>query len=206
MALWAIVPVKPLRRGKSRLSEVMSVDEREDLNEYLLAHTIQEISAVPDIENVMVVSRDPAALALAREMGARTVQENGSPGLNIALTRATAIARTYEIRGVIILPADIPRLSREDIETLLEHLTDPPVVVVAPDSERKGTNALAVCPAGLIAYDFGEGSFDKHCRRAREAGARLEICELPSLALDLDEPEDLDLVDGSFIRKDKTGS
>jgi 2-phospho-L-lactate guanylyltransferase len=83
MALWAIVPVKPLRRGKSRLSEVMSVDEREDLNEFLLAHTIQEISAVPDIENVLVVSRDPAALALARDMGARTVQENGSPGLNI---------------------------------------------------------------------------------------------------------------------------
>mgnify|MGYP006278453085 CR=1 FL=1 len=194
MALWAIVPVKPLRRGKSRLSEVMTVDERAELNEYLLTHTIQEISAVSEIENVLVVSRDPAALALARDLGARTVQENGSPGLNIALTRATAIARTYEIRGVLILPADIPKLSRADIEKLISRLTDPPVVVVSPDRRREGTNALAICPAGLIEYDFGEGSFEKHRRRAREAGARVEVCELPSLALDLDEPEDLALV------------
>jgi len=194
MALWAIVPVKPLRRGKSRLSEVMTVDERAELNEYLLTHTIQEISAVSEIENVLVVSRDPAALALARDLGARTVQENGSPGLNVALTRATAIARTYEIRGILILPADIPKLSRADIEKLISRLTDPPVVVVSPDRRREGTNAMAICTAGLIEYDFGEGSFEKHCRRAREAGARVEICELPSLALDLDEPEDLALV------------
>lgn len=204
MALWAIVPVKPLRRGKSRLSEVMTVDERAELNEYLLTHTIREISAVPDIQNVLVVSRDPAALALARDLNARTVQENGSPGLNIALTRATAIAKTYEIRGVVVLPADIPRLSREDIQQLVDRLTDPPVVVVAPDRSRQGTNALAVCPAGLIEYDFGEGSFDKHCRRAREAGARLEICELPSLALDLDEPEDLALVNEELQIKENT--
>jgi len=204
MALWAIVPVKPLRRGKSRLSEVMTVDERAELNEYLLTHTIREISAVPDIQNVLVVSRDPAALALARDLNARTVQENGSPGLNIALTRATAIAKTYEIRGVVVLPADIPRLSREDIQQLVDRLTDPPVVVVAPDRSREGTNALAVCPAGLIEYDFGEGSFEKHCRRAREAGARLEICELPSLALDLDEPEDLALVDEELKIKENT--
>jgi 2-phospho-L-lactate guanylyltransferase len=182
----------------------MTVDERAELNEYLLTHTIREISAVPDIQNVLVVSRDPAALALARDLNARTVQENGSPGLNIALTRATAIAKTYEIRGVVVLPADIPRLSREDIQQLVDRLTDPPVVVVAPDRSRQGTNALAVCPAGLIEYDFGEGSFDKHCRRAREAGARLEICELPSLALDLDEPEDLALVNEELQIKENT--
>ena len=198
MALWAIVPVKPLRRGKSRLSEVMSVDERAELNEFLLAHTIQEISAVSEIENVLVVSRDPAALSLARDLGARTVQENGSPGLNLALTRATEIAKTYETPGVLILPADIPKLDHEDIVKLLSQIAEPPVVVVAPDRDREGTNALAVCPAGLIEYDFGEGSFEKHCRRAREAGARLEICELPSLALDLDEPEDLEIMEADF--------
>jgi 2-phospho-L-lactate guanylyltransferase len=50
------------------------------------------------------------------------------------------------------------------------------------------------CPVGLIEYDYGPDSFERHCKRAREAGARLEICELPSLALDMDVPEDLELV------------
>ena len=74
----------------------------------------------------------------------------------------------------------------------------PPVVVVAPDRHRQGTNALLVSPAGLIEYDFGAGSFERHCARARQAGARLEICELPSLALDVDLPEDLDIVAQEF--------
>jgi 2-phospho-L-lactate guanylyltransferase len=152
------------------------------------------LTAIPDIEHILVISRDQAALALARECGARTVQEHGSPRLNMALARATIIAKTYATRGVLILPADLPLITPEDIQTLLALAVDPPVVVVAPDRRRQGTNALLVCPAGLIEYEFGPSSFHRHCERARLAGARLEICELPSLALDMDLPEDLELV------------
>lgn len=194
MTLWAIVPVKPLRRGKSRLAGVLSEDERAALNHYLLAHTLDTLKATPDIEHVLVVSRDPAALALAREHGARTVQENGAPQLNIALTRATVVARNYATRGVLIIPADLPLITPQDIQAMLEFVHDPPVVVVAPDRHRKGTNALLVCPVGLIPYNFGPDSFQRHCELAMKAGARLEVCELPSLGLDVDLPEDLDLV------------
>jgi 2-phospho-L-lactate guanylyltransferase len=77
---------------------------------------------------------------------------------------------------------------------MLDRATNPPVVVVAPDRHRLGTNALLVYPAGLIEYDFGPDSYQRHCQRAIQAGARLEICELPSLELDMDLPEDLRLV------------
>lgn len=198
MTLWAIVPVKPLRRGKSRLAEILSASEREDLNSRLLAHTLDTLTSIPELEQVLVVSRDPAALALARSHGARTVQEKGMPHLNVALARATLVAKNYATRGVLIVPADLPLVTPEDIRIMLEHVADPPVVVVAPDRRRQGTNALLVCPAGLIEYDFGPGSFQRHCERAREAGARLEICELPSFALDVDLPEDLDIVEMQF--------
>jgi 2-phospho-L-lactate guanylyltransferase len=194
MTLWAIVPVKPLRRGKSRLATVLSEDERADLNRRLLAHTLDTLTTIPEIEHVLVISRDPAALALAREHGARTVLENGAPQLNVALARATIVAKNYATRGVLIVPADQPLLTMEDVRAMLERAKKPPVVVVAPDRHRQGTNALLVCPVGLIQYDFGEGSFQRHCERALQAGARLEIVELPSLALDMDLPEDLDLV------------
>ena len=77
---------------------------------------------------------------------------------------------------------------------MLDRANEPPVVVVSPDRHRQGTNALLVSPAGLIEYDFGPGSFQRHCERAIKAGARLEVCELPSLALDVDHPEDLEVV------------
>ena len=194
MALWAIVPVKPLRRGKSRLAGVLSPEERNDLNRRLLTHTLETLNAIPEIEQVLVISRDQAALSLAREHGARTVLENGAPELNVALARATIVVKNYATRGLLIVPADLPLISPEDVNAMLDIAGDPPVVVLAPDHRRQGTNALLVCPVGLIEYDFGPGSFQRHCERALQAGARLEILELPSLALDMDMPEDLEMV------------
>ncbi len=194
MTLWAIVPVKPLRHGKSRLADVLTPDERADLNRRLLMHTLDTLTAISEIEHVLVISRDPGALALARDHGARTVQENGAPKLNVALARATIVAKNYATRGVLVIPADLPLITPEDVRAMLAQAKDPPVVVVAPDRHRKGTNALLVCPVGLIEYDFGPGSFQRHCDRALQAGARLEILDLPSLALDVDLPEDLDKV------------
>ena len=194
MTLWAIIPVKPLRRGKSRLAGTLSEDEREQLNKSLLEHTLDTLTNLKEIEQVLVVSRDPHALTIARNHGARTVQEDGQPHLNTALQRATVVAKVYATRGVLVLPADLPLLSREDVLTLLDKASQPPVVVIAPDRHRKGTNALLMSPAGLIEYDFGDDSFQRHCERARRAGARLEVVELPSLGLDLDLPEDLELI------------
>ena len=194
MTFWAIVPVKPLRSGKTRLAKVLTQEQRTDLNRRLLAHTVDTLKAIPEIEHVLVVSRDPAALSLAREHGARTVKESGAPKLNVALTRATAIAKSYATHGILIVPADLPLIRPDDVRAMLKLADLPPVVVVAPDHHRNGTNALLVCPVGLIEYEYGPGSFQRHCDRAVHAGARLEVCELPSLALDMDLPEDLEQV------------
>jgi 2-phospho-L-lactate guanylyltransferase len=194
MTIWAIVPVKPLRRGKSRLAGSLSEDERAELNQALLQHTLKVLADIKELEQVLVVSRDPHALTIARQHGARTVREDGQPLLNTALARATVIARVHATRGVLILPADLPLISEEDVLTLIGKAGEPPVVVIAPDRHGKGTNALLISPSGLIEYDFGENSFQRHCKRAQQAGARLEIVNLPSLALDLDMPEDLEII------------
>jgi len=194
MTIWAIIPVKPLRRGKSRLAGALTEDERAELNQSLLQHTLHTLTDIKELEQVLVVSRDPHALTIARQHGARTVQEDGQPQLNTALTRATVVAKVHATRGVLILPADLPLISREDVLILLERAGEAPVVVIAPDRHGKGTNALLISPAGLIEYDFGENSFQRHCERAKEAGARLEIVNLPSLGLDLDLPEDLEII------------
>src|SRR5512145_1939497 len=194
MTLWAIVPVKPLRRGKSRLAGTLTEDQRTELNRALLQHTLETLSELKEVDGVLVVSRDPHALTVARNHGARTVLEDGQPHLNTALKRATVVAQVYATRGVLVLPADLPLISPGDIRELINRAVNPPVVVIAPDRHHKGTNALLISPSGLIEYDFGENSFERHCERVRQAGARLEIVDLPSLGLDLDMPEDLELV------------
>ena len=206
MGLWAIVPVKPLSSGKSRLSGVLSQDQRALLNYAMLENTLKVLAKVKSVGRILVVSRDPSALALARENGARTVQEDGTPDLNMALRRATIVAQTYTARGVLILPADLPLISPADIEQFLQRGRNPPEVIIAPDRRMDGTNALFVNPSGLIDYYFGPGSFHKHLESARACGARTEICDLPSLEFDVDLPEDLETLkhfdaDDSTIKK-----
>ena len=192
MTLWAIVPMKPLRRAKSRLSAVLTRDERETLSERMLISTLELLGEVKDIERMLVVSRDSKALSIARKLGARTVAEQGAPELNNALIRATVVAQQFDVNGVLIIPADLPLLKVDDVEKLISLAVDPPVVVIAPDRRGTGTNALLSSPPGLIDYDFGTDSFERHVARAKEAGVRLVVCEIPSIGLDVDLPEDLE--------------
>lgn len=194
MTLWAIVPVKPLRRGKSRLSNVLNEDQRTVLNQNMLVNTLKTLTSVKRIDSIMVVSRDPGALTLAREFGARTVLEDGNPELNTALRRAALIARTYHANEILIVPADLPLLTTEEIEQVLARSGNPPEVIICPDRRKDGTNLLYMNPEGLIHFNYGGGSFNKHLDQAIKAGVRLEIVETLSIGLDLDVPEDLELL------------
>ena len=196
MTIWAIVPVKPLRRGKSRLAGLLTEDQRTRLNCYLLEHTLTILNKISEIEHTLVVSRDPAALALTRSMGGRTVLEDGEPQFNTAIHRATIVAQTQGAKAVLILPADLPLVEARDLRDLRKRGHNPPIVVIAPDRRLDGTNGLFVDPAGLIEYGYGPGSFQRHCQRAFKAGASLEIFNSERIGLDLDLPEDLEIVGG----------
>jgi 2-phospho-L-lactate guanylyltransferase len=191
MTVWAVVPVKPLQMGKSRLAKALTAEARLALNRFLLVNTLEKLSLVPELEQVLVVSRDPQVLSIARDMGSVTVQENGEAHLNIALEKAMIVLRQHTIIGALIVPADLPLLKVEDVSKILSAVKDPPVVGIVPDRHCEGTNGLLVYPVGLIPYSFGSGSFQRHCELARQSGARLEVMELESMAVDIDIPEDL---------------
>jgi 2-phospho-L-lactate guanylyltransferase len=175
---------------------MLTEDQRTRLNRYLLEHVLITLNGITEIEHTLVVSRDPAALALTREMGGRTVLEDGAPQFNTAIKRATIVAKAQGAHAVLVLPADLPLVKPADLKILLKSGKKPPVVVIAPDRRQDGTNGLFVNPAGLIEYGYGPGSFQCHSKRAIEAGARLEVIESPNIALDLDTPEDLEALGG----------
>ena len=194
MSLWAIVPIKPLRRGKSRLAQEYSEEDRIGLNREMLSHTVERLKKVKGLEKIMVVSRDPEALSVARNLGAQTLLESGNPGLNLAVARACLIAKAYKVRGVLVIPADLPLLDPEDVQEMISMANGKPTVVIAPDRRNEGTNALLVAPPDLIRFDYGKGSFDRHVAHAIRAGADLQVVVKESFALDLDWPEDLELL------------
>jgi len=193
LRLWSIVPVKALDESKSRLKGVLTPNQRSELSREMLLHTLRVLAEVSEVERTMVVSADPKVLALAEGHGAAALEESGSPALNKALNQATVVARDSGVEAVLILPADLPLIRATDVNALIDHAQDPPVIVISPDRRRSGTNALLVGPPDTIEYAFGPRSYDRHVRQAESVGARIEILDLPELGLDVDVPEDLEI-------------
>lgn len=202
MILWAIIPVKPLRYSKSRLSHILSMDERAQLTSNILERTISAVDQVPVISKTMVISRDTAALKVARKFGVSTYRETERQDLNTALTRAAHIAAAQKVEGVLILPADLPLITSADIEELIEAagLANPNgsngyhfpkrVMVICTDRNQDGTNALLVSPPTGFTFQYGPNSFERHLDEAEKLGMTIRSVTVPTIQFDLDTEED----------------
>lgn len=197
MRIWAIVPVKPFRLAKSRLALALDANQREVLSRQFLTHVLRVLNSLPQIERTVVVSRDPAALHLARDEHAFTLQEQGEPNLNHALQLATRWAKAFHVNAVLVLPSDLPKLTATEVAVLLQP-GDHPLVSVVPDRHGTGTNALFVRPPGLLHYQFGLHSLQAHLAQADTQGAEVHVFQLPSIAFDVDEPHDLTLAQHNY--------
>ena len=191
MATWAIVPVKHLRVGKSRLSSVLSPEAREGFSLRILMRTVSLLARSAVIEQTLVISQDDRALRLARDQGAFTVVEPSTSDLNCALQKAAQVAVSLGATGLLVVPSDLPLIGDADVEALAGSNGNRRLVVLAPDRHGTGTNALFVRPPGLLRYRFGKGSLAAHHQQACRQGAMVRIRRLPAVAFDVDEPDDL---------------
>lgn len=190
----AVIPVGVLERAKSRLGGMLDAEERHDLVVSMLESTLAAASDSPGIWRTWVVSPDPEVAAIAEDAGATALLQEGR-GLNQGLEQARAAAVAAGASAVLVLPADLPRVTAGAIGDVLAVLerAEPPVVAIVPDRHGRGTNALLLAPADVIDFAFGGDSRAAH-RHAANAVCT-EVVELGGpLALDLDTPDDLLLV------------
>jgi 2-phospho-L-lactate guanylyltransferase len=203
MIIWAIVPVKPLRDSKSRLSHILSPDERATLTRKILGHTLEVLEDVKGIFRTLVVSRDPAVLKVARQYGASTFSESERQDLNMALTRATHIAVAQQANSILVLPSDLPFITPEDIEMMITgvemasrngngngyHMQNR-AITICPDENEEGTNALVLSPPTGFTFRYGSESFQRHIDEAERIGMNQRIIHAPGIKFDLDTEED----------------
>lgn len=188
MTVRVIVPHRGLDAAKSRLSPVLSVDERAELAAHLLRRVLRIANqAVPD---VVVISPSATLADLIRPLGARLLVQRGM-GLNEGLEQARTAALAEGIERLVVLHGDLPELETADLLALVGAVEAGRAVAIAPDRARSGTNGLGLWPAGAIPFRFGPDSFARH--RAEAAAARLPVIvvDRPGLAFDLDTPDDL---------------
>ncbi len=171
------MPVRPFGEGKSRLAGVLPPQARADLSHRWLAHVLATARQWGEFAGIAVISRDPAVWALAQTFGAQPVMETGAD-LNSALRQAQAVTVGAGADAVLVLPADLPLLTAQDLTELYDLALAGPGVVIAPAHDA-GTNALLLRPPQAIPYLFGEKSFDAHVAHATAAHlpcSRLSLC------------------------------
>ena len=187
--MWAIVPIKSLDAAKRRLADVLSPEERRALMLAMARDVLTALVRCPALRGVVIVSRSPEADALAQAFGTERFTESPDADLSAALTQAADYAATHlGARGVLIVPADVPLITPEEVASVLDGHE---AVTIMPDDEHVGTNGLACTPPDRIPLKFDGRSFKPHVDAAFAAGAQPRVLPGTRFDLDVDTPDDL---------------
>ena len=193
MSVVVVLPVKRFADAKQRLAEGgLRPSDRVALATGMLTDALEALRRCRRIDDVVVVTGDANAEVLARSYGAQVVADEPTDGHSEAAQRGIDWALSEGAFHARLLPGDAPAMDPEELDALLERLSDDPEVVIVPDRHRAGTNALLLTPPDVIEPSFGDDSCERHEQLARDAGATVRISELPSLLLDVDTREDLE--------------
>lgn len=189
----ALIPVKSLRRGKSRLAAVLDERERRALVIAMLRKVVKECAAHGSIHAVCVVTADDEIAAIAEALGAGVIAEGEEAGLSGAVLAGLDAAREAGASRVLILPGDLPLLDQHELERIFEASAGGARSVIVPCGRGDGTNGLLIPSLSDFAPDYGEASFARHFAHLTELGLQPVALRLPGIAVDIDEPDDLAL-------------
>lgn len=196
MRATAIIPVKRFGDAKQRLLDALDRPARSALVKAMLADVLDAVSATALVERLIVVTGEGRAERIALAHAQRTttplevLRDPDDTGHSQAATLGIVRAKALGAECVALLPGDCPLLDPDELDAALERMA-PGRVAVVPDRHGSGTNALLLSPPDAIGPAFGDGSRARHVRRGEASDHQVAIEEVPSLALDLDTPDDL---------------
>ena len=185
----ALVPVKNLTVGKSRLSNLLEADERAAL---IPAMVTDIFNALADFirMRVLVVTGDSRVADMAQARGFLTLMETTCVSETSAIETATRKAGELDAGGTLVVPGDIPLVRPDDFAAVLEAAPSRGTLLV-PAWDGRGTNAVLRAPHDLFPLRFGNDSFVPHRAAAEQTDNPCVVLHNERIALDIDSPEDL---------------
>jgi 2-phospho-L-lactate guanylyltransferase len=185
-----LVPVKNLSSAKQRLASVLDQPGRTALAQAMLHDVLETLHRWAARPPVALVTSDPFASELARRYGFEAIPDPANPGETGAIEMATQFCVARGVGSTLVIPADIPLIQPWEFDQIMKHA---PAVgsVLVPAGDGRGTNAALRRPANLFPLKFGNDSFKPHYATAQATGEPCVMLQLPGIAVDVDNPEDL---------------
>ncbi len=166
--------------GKTRLHASSRVRR-----EFSLAMLGDVLAAARRVGDVRVVTADPDGAAVANEAEAVVLDDPGG-GQGVAVQAAL---RSLGLGTILIVNADVPCVTPDDLRTLLA--ATPPSGHALVEAHDGTTNALSLSAPDAFARVYGPGSAARFRAHAEGLGLASVSVAVPNLADDVDTLEDL---------------
>jgi len=185
----AIVPVKTFLKAKTRLG--ISLEQKEKICEIMLEEILHTLSISPQIDKIIIVTREKKALEISKKFEAVQITDNKESGVNNAVALADKYLLENRFDASIVFPQDIPYIKTQDIDFMLKFKTASDFVIVVPSRRFDGTNALARKPVNLMKTHYDEDSYKIHMNTAKEITRDVSLVFVKRIMWDVDNLEDL---------------
>jgi 2-phospho-L-lactate guanylyltransferase len=190
-AVWVVVLIKDFDSAKQRLRPALGTKSRRALARRNANLAVQAATAG---DHVLVVAGSEEVAEMAAAWGADVLLEPREDGQNMAAQRGIDQSKAAGAGAVVVLSSDLPLVNHGAVRSLLDAgaRLKAPVAIAVPAIGRGGTNALYMRPPDAIAMHFGDDSLAKFKDDAETRGVKFVIHHSDAMALDIDEPSDLD--------------
>src|SRR5437588_1076672 len=188
-----LIPVKDPQDSKTRLSSLLSLEERRRLSWTMFQDVSRAVCESQRADRIVVVTSFAPAIERARAFDWEVLIEQSQVSESASVDWASHILAERGFHAVLRLPADLPLVRAEDIDALLSIDLKSPNALLVPSREGTGTNAIIRTPPNLFQSRFGPNSFALHKAEATRVGVECVIVNNTRIALDVDEPEDVEL-------------
>jgi 2-phospho-L-lactate guanylyltransferase len=193
-SIWAVLPVKSFLDAKQRLASAYDPRFRRTLMIAMVQDVLQALSQARSLSGTIVVTIDDEARELARSWGALVTQRGATGGHTAAVNGGISLIKDENLGGVLALPGDVPGVTGNEIDILVERHAKGPAFTISPSHDRRGSNGIVATPPDLVPLAYGDDSFLPHLATARARGIEPTIVELAGFGMDVDYPEDLDML------------
>ena len=189
-----LIPIKDPAQAKTRLRGLLSADERRRLAWAMFGDVCRAVASSTLADRVVIVTNYAPAVERARRSGWDVLIEESQTSESVSVDWASKRLAATGFDLVMRLPADLPCVEASDIDELLAIELARPGALLVPSREGTGTNAIIRTPPGLFPSRFGPDSLRLHKEEAARAGVDCLIVKNPHIALDIDEPSDLEML------------
>jgi 2-phospho-L-lactate/phosphoenolpyruvate guanylyltransferase len=188
MSTIAILPVKSFGAAKQRLAGALGAGSRQALAQAMFSDVLASLRRVSGLDGIAVVTADRVVESAALGERVHVLRDTEEAGQSYAALIGIRYALDAGFGRVLLVPGDTPLLDPAEVADLLERS---PAAAIVPDRHGTGTNALLLSPPDVLEPSFGPESLARHTSAARAACVAYSVERVPTLALDVDTPEDL---------------